>query len=496
MAVFWEGSESRGITTRVVVECELRLETPAHLGNGDGDDLTDMPLLIDPADGESPLLTGATIAGALRSALRERQHGYGRSAPTTSDCTLLFGVERAVDGGEQSPLIVDDARGHLPAQTQRPERRYGVALDPASRTAADDKLYDLDLWPAGTTFGLRFELVIRATDNPTQLTQALATALHLLHDGSITLGARKRRGFGRITTRTWRHQTFDLTDPAGLLAWLRHGGDRLTGNAVADPTAALGTRASTNDARDRLEVRADFWLDGSLLIRSGEGAGDPGVDMTHLHAGQAGGGAAPVLSGTSLAGALKARARRIAATLAPGRPAAVTRGLESLFGCIDQAARLSVEEQAITGPTASLRSDLVQHRVSIDRFTGGAFESALFTEQPAFGGPGSRVQVNLNVANPGDHEVGLVLLLLKDLWTGDLPLGGEVSVGRGRLCGTSATVVRRRPGVAAQTWTVTAARPGRDAPVTITGTTTAVDDLARFVTAFVDWIDKEQNNAA
>ena len=33
------------------------------------------------------------------------------------------------------------------------------------------------------------------------------------------------------------------------------------------------------------------------------------------------------------------------------------------------------------------------------------------------------------------------MLLLKDLWTGDLPLGGESSVGRGRLKGKKATLV-------------------------------------------------------
>ncbi len=33
-----------------------------------------------------------------------------------------------------------------------------------------------------------------------------------------------------------------------------------------------------------------------------------------------------------------------------------------------------------------------------------------------------------------------MLLLLKDLWTGDLPIGGESSVGRGRLKGLSATL--------------------------------------------------------
>jgi hypothetical protein len=39
-----------------------------------------------------------------------------------------------------------------------------------------------------------------------------------------------------------------------------------------------------------------------------------------------------------------------------------------------------------------------------------------------------------------EAEIGLLLLLLKDLWTGRLPLGGESSVGRGRLRGLEATV--------------------------------------------------------
>ncbi len=36
--------------------------------------------------------------------------------------------------------------------------------------------------------------------------------------------------------------------------------------------------------------------------------------------------------------------------------------------------------------------------------------------------------------------MGLLLLVLKDLWTEDLPLGGESSVGRGRLRGQKATL--------------------------------------------------------
>ena len=36
------------------------------------------------------------------------------------------------------------------------------------------------------------------------------------------------------------------------------------------------------------------------------------------------------------------------------------------------------------------------------------------------------------------------MLLLKDLWAQDLPVGGEVSVGRGQLQGVCATIVDRQ----------------------------------------------------
>jgi len=51
------------------------------------------------------------------------------------------------------------------------------------------------MWEAGTTFPLRFELIVRQRDDAFALKQALATALAGFNDGSITIGARKRRGY-------------------------------------------------------------------------------------------------------------------------------------------------------------------------------------------------------------------------------------------------------------------------------------------------------------
>ena len=87
----------------------------------------------------------------------------------------------------------------------------------------------------------------------------------------------------------------------------------------------------------------------------------------------------------------------------------------------------------------------MQSRVKLDRFTGGSYPQALFSQEPVIGGADTLVQIELalrqRMTDPEalrQAQVGLLLLILKDLWTGDLPLGGESSVGRGRLSGRSA----------------------------------------------------------
>lgn len=449
---FWSPDASRKIVARIVVEGDLVLQTPAHFGNGDTDELTDMPLLVDPLDGKTPLLTGSSIAGALRAYLRERERGYGRPADRSSASVLLFGSLKGDDEGEQSPLIVEDALGK--PGTFGVEMRDGVGIDPKSRTAREDRLFDLQLWQAGTTFPLRFELVIREGDDADALKRALATALAGFNDGGITLGARKRRGYGRVSVAGWRVKIYDLTRADGLLDWIEHGDKPLTNvTPVSDIQTALGVTALLDDQRNFFCICATFMLDGSLLIRSGAGQDDLGPDMVHLHARQANGTRQPILSGTSLAGAVRARALKIANTLDTQNKAQALIdemfGVEMQPGVQPKASRVVVTETVVQ----NARTDLVQNRVSIDRFTGGARETALFSEQPAFGGDTTTVVVDMRLINPQDYEIGLLLLLLKDLWTGDLPLGGESSVGRGRLKGKRAELTYQSAG-ASRTWEI------------------------------------------
>jgi CRISPR/Cas system CSM-associated protein Csm3 (group 7 of RAMP superfamily) len=414
-----------------------------------------MNLLRDPVAKEHALLTGPSIAGALRSYLREVVHGYGATPADDSVVTRLFGGKRGVDEGAQSLLIVDDARSEEPAAV---EIRDGVRIEVATGTAAAGAKFDVELLQAGTTFPLRFELLIPQDADETVLKSALARALQGFEEAEIPLGARKRRGFGRCRVANWRVAIYDLTTVEGILGWLQPS--ESPAESVESIAAGLDVDLPQDDARERFILDAKFSLDGSLLIRA---EAESGADAGHLHSFRPGKGDVPILPGTSLAGVLRHRALRIANTLAPdGQGVAL---VEQLFGRSPRededdeegltASRVVVRETEVTGVRP-----LVQTRVKIDRFTGGAYPAALFSEEPVFGGPDSRVQVKLTLRNPEDHEVGLLLLLLKDLWTGDLPVGGESSVGRGRLQGQKATLRWFGRTAEPEEWEITKANEG------------------------------------
>jgi CRISPR/Cas system CSM-associated protein Csm3 (group 7 of RAMP superfamily) len=434
----WSAEASRQIQRRVIVEGTLILQTPAHLGAGDSPDDTWIPLLVDPLDGQSPLLTGASIAGALRAHLVTLENGYSAPEARNGWAEYLFGAIHQEDdsiSGNLSRLIVDDAVGSTPAI----EVRSGVRIQGESRTAADGALYNHEVWAAGTEFPLRFELLLYENDPDTAI-GALAAALHGLADGSIRIGARKRRGFGNVSVSEWRTRIYTFHSPGAqseLMAWLRAGTTLPAEDRVVHVDKnifnALGVSSPVNDQRQQMTLEADFRLPNSLLIRTGDNK-----LATHLHS-RRDNQLLPVLSGTSLAGALRARISKIAATLNLPDGEQIIAGLFGAVGNSPEAtwaSRILIDEEVIAGGENSLE----QTRVAIDRFTGGAQDKALFQEKPVFGSEDTFVRLRLRLFNPQAREIGLILLALRDLWTGDLPLGGGSSIGRGRLQGIQAVL--------------------------------------------------------
>src|SRR5262249_14140117 len=124
----------RAMTARWVLTGEVVLETACHLG-GEPEGPTDMVVLRDALEG-APLLTGTSLAGAVRGHLSDLLGGYGAEEPP--EVAGLFGGARSDDDGAQSPLVVFDSLGALPKGGVI-ELRDGVAIDARMGTAEDHK---------------------------------------------------------------------------------------------------------------------------------------------------------------------------------------------------------------------------------------------------------------------------------------------------------------------------------------------------------------------
>lgn len=417
---------SREIATRWVITGTLTLTSPMRIGASLASPLSDMPILLD-GTGKAVVLPGSSLAGALRAYL-EKQVGNGVS-------NYLFGWQdlrkNAPENGirsAQSWLMIRDSYAPIPKNV---ELRDGVAIDATTRTAKKGQKYDLQLLPPGIQFPLHMELPLPDGDDAENARQLLATALYALENSEVPLGGRSRRGFGECTVKDWQVFHYDLTQKAGLLGWLKQ---TETAQVGADILAKLGVQKNPTPPQNQFCIVATFKLASPLLIRSGLGAANE-PDVMHLRNGQG----QPIVSGTSLAGVVRGRVLRILNTLGKTNAAAL---VGELFGEHDEtkkqsrASRLWVKESVV-----EKTDDLVQTRVKIDRFTGGTLPTALFSEQPIFPTPEAKVTFTLTIREAQAWEKGVLLLVLKDLWTGDLAIGGSSSIGRGRLRGLKASIV-------------------------------------------------------
>lgn len=426
----------RPLAARWTIETDLILESAAHLGGSSGD-AADMVVLRDPRT-RGPLLPGTSTAGALRSHLADVLGGYR----TNEDPRVagLFGGTRGDDLGRQSPLIVFDSVGVLP-EGHSVEIRDGVQIDTALGTAEDHKKFDLEVLPAGTRFPLRFDLLVPASGSETELMSLLVTALTGLSSGDIALGARRSRGLGMVRAATWWAARHDLTSREGWTQWLLsdHASPIARGAGASDATSAC-TVASPglalqqhDDQRRRVVAEVELRVRGALLVRSTP-VGPDAPDAAHLQsAGRS------VLPGTSLVGVLRSQALRVVGVTRQTQGDA-ERWVERLFGprmagttraesVALHASRLRVAEAFINDGTRTRPT-----RVRIDRFTHGVVPGALFDEETEERG---RARVRMELRDPRPGELGLLALLLKDLLSGDIAVGGTAAVGRGVVGGTA-----------------------------------------------------------
>ena len=182
-------------------------------------------------------------------------------------------------------------------------------------------------------------------------------------------------------------------------------------------------------------IVADFAIKSSLIIKGGKENHDKETKTVTLKSGDD-----FVIPGTSIKGVISKQAQLILDSLEQDKVF-----LDSLMGCSNDnekaKSRLYVEEAYIDNTKVTAKP---QSRIRIDRFTNAVMSGGLFTSEPIRqDNDEPTVRMKMTVKDCQDYEAGLLLFILKDLWTGVLPLGGEKLIGRGILQGLRAEIAYR-----------------------------------------------------
>lgn len=369
-------------TYAVRYEVEAICRTPLRTGGTDGDPET----ILESWDGTA-LLQGSSLAGALRGWLAAADVGMAE--------TLLGSPKQA------GHLLVSDGVFDRTAERYtRPRLRINGA------TGAADDGGKFEVAHIGTGSRFRFSLTWLGLKVCDEELAAVEQMLAALNSGEIRLGAQKSNGFGRVELKVCK-RTFDLTDPSDRTAWL---GDTCQGTPLTLPEVVNARRVTF-----LVSGQAD-----SLLVKAGAALQKEGCAYTpNLTE-----GGRPILPGSSIKGAVRARAEMIAGFL--GLPLEVT---ENLFGRMSSKGDngkpgcVFFEDGRLSG-----EKRLQISRIRINRFTGGIIRGGLFTEEPLSCG------VEMHISAPDDSAAcGLLLYALRDLGLGLYNLGSGGAIGRGYL---------------------------------------------------------------
>lgn len=434
--------------------------TALHAGSGEHDPLQDMPIQLD-CNG-FPVINASSVAGVLRhlypgsSAEVSSLFGdlkTGGSRLVVSDALPLDGHGVAIEG--LRPDLATTASNYL--QTLRRLFYRDHCAHNHRGTALTNAKFDRSVLIAGVRFILEFRVGAETADH--DRADAEADRLVSLFDHpEFRLGGGTRNGFGAIRLIAVSGRAYDLTSPADRQALLNRSASLAapTGEpslTVPAPTAAEGVSTQTLNLKPEL-----FWLcangtgDGDIDIapkfetRVDWSAGVPSIQENCV-----------ILPATSVKGALRHRTAYhynklngiFADQLSDDEFNAAARNpaVEALFGFANdtdtagQRGRILLSDiyfklgDSVSDKAAEVNAKILNH-VAIDRFTGGSFQGALFTEKVIQGG---HVKLDVTIMPPADGQPEDPTIrqaldaALDDLRHGRLPLGGGVNRGLGAM---------------------------------------------------------------
>ena len=522
-------------------ELTVHLVTDAPLHSGGIDEVVDRSR--DPEDRTTvarrfardglgrPVLTGRSVKGALRAACQRFREEHGDAVGLTErELRQLWGDDGTRGAGSAAPLRASAITVHtveLPTEgCQRDKEhkivlptRMGNAIDRYWGSAGDTALFEYEYLPRGKELALTITAEAGLPDGvevpqgdvappgPEQVEKLFTLIIGLIKDGRVAFGGRQNAGWGRValsdSKKAWTLTKAEPGSRAGLEEWLSGAGGRLVD---VDPVDCGG------NGRMRIEITWDSPTGILVAEPQDDGSGeDVDAGAADGSPGEAEGAdseetkparplrAGPeetdpiVLPGSSVRGALRTRATRIARTILLAKKDPNTEAdwsgagvheqlaqdpslVRDLFGSTTHRGALTVLDTlaAKDGPSRK-----VTHNAG-DRWTGGVADGALYSEE-VYDSTWNSIVLELDLdrlltnARAGLEEASgqensqgedrsraafcLLGLVLAELAAGTLPLGSRGTRGMGQVEVTAMAVTGGK-GLGIENWSLKASEDG------------------------------------
>lgn len=429
---------------RFVARIVLEAKTPLVIGTGNKGIHTDATIARD-VNG-LPYIPGTSIAGVVRHALgltdkddnffgyQKKEKGRG-SEIIFSEARMIGKDGVAVDGIQDLP---EDE--FYKAFKTLPVRQHVRINDKG--VGAEHGKFDEEVVYKGTKFCFEIE-VLSATGD----TEMFKEVLRKLHSTEFRIGSGSRKGFGKMEVESCLYRTFDLTKADDLDRYLDHSSDLskpFEGDSFREVSHWEGA------------IRYKLTLEPEDFFLFGAGFGDKEVDLVPVKEKVVDYKKKEVVDvnilipASSIKGAIvhrvayhynKKKGDRFADKASADEVKSWTEHNEAviaLFGSADPQNKRRgnvLFEDIIENKEVD---EKIFNHVSIDSFTGGAIEGALFSEKAIYAkGQSFTTTITLLVKDFEDAKILEALeMSLNDVVSGNLPLGGATNKGYGCFKGS------------------------------------------------------------
>lgn len=493
---------------------------------------------------KEPTIPGRSIRGAVRAACDiARQALKGAGDPATQDGGVfskaswvsLWGddsldtgkslLDRRLRNGDSLPIrqsaltfhavSFPDYKDSDSGESQLP-RRHGVGIDRTTGAASDGALYEHEFLPRGTRFDIR--ITAEGRDNEPMgrdqsegipgpassdtVKKLLEFIVDVLNSGAICLGGRTGSGQGKIRVIEPQLRRLSGTTDAGTLTTPADILDALILIGQDEEGTSLPLELGGWTLEEPARITIHWWSPTGIFVAEDEKLTKQRKEEAQKKDSSANGVTEPLrdpsvpwdeaqllIPGTSVRGALRSRASRIARTVLAARGdleplashdiheqiAHEPNLVRYIFGCTDYRGAVTVHDcRSIERGT---RVEVTHN--AIDRWTGGVIDGGLFTEAVYLGTEWEPITIDIdlrrllnnietekgpeakrNTANANEAENGsgngkqskatdadyahaafvLLGLALAELSAGTLPLGSRSTRGLGQVVVSSIAI--------------------------------------------------------